>query len=424
MTLGSLALMSPRRATGSIEPHAHADGRTVSYYLRVRSKGQRFRINLGNNHQGWSMERAQVELDKTLERIERGTWQPPLRTTVPRDQPAEETFHVLVSRWWARREGELAQKTRTDYWWRIDHLLRHVAHVPVGEFDTRTVDELRAALQARGLGARSTNMVLGLLAQVLEDAVESKALDSNPARGRRRRVKEPVKRRSFLEPDMVVDLLDEAGEWERGLPAHQRYGRRALLAFLILAGPRITEAVDARRGRLDVHGGAVVLGMKTEAGTDRRVDLTAFLLGELRAHLAAVPARIHREHAPALPIFPTLTGGRLNASNVRTRLLAETVMRANERRAAEGKMLLPHVTPHGLRRTFASLCFFAGRDPRTVMAWLGHTDPRMTLSVYAQTMQRRTVDRDLVWNLMRFPDEEEGDGERSNLRAGLDRGRA
>ena len=48
-------------------------------------------------------------------------------------------------------------------------------------------------------------------------------------------------------------------------------------------------------------------------------------------------------------------------------------------------MLLPEkVTPHTLRRTFASLALAARRDPRWVMAQLGHTDPRVRLNVYAQ----------------------------------------
>jgi len=81
------------------------------------------------------------------------------------------------------------------------------------------------------------------------------------------------------------------------------------------------------------------------------------------------------------------------------------IERANEKRAAEGRMLLPAtVTPHTLRRTFASLCFFAGRDLRWVMGQLGHDDPRMTLSVYAPCMKRKRIDRELVWRLMRFPE--------------------
>jgi integrase len=113
----------------------------------------------------------------------------------------------------------------------------------------------------------------------------------------------------------------------------------------------------------------------------------------------------------------------MNPSNVRNRLLNGTpargtrrptkgvVQRVNEKRAAEGRMLLPaRVTPHTLRRTFASLCFFAGRDLRWVMGQLGHDDPRMTLGVYAQCMKRSQVDEAVVWELMRFPDEAEKRG--------------
>lgn len=251
-------------------------------------------------------------------------------------------------------------------------------------------------------------MVLDLLAQILDDAVEYKLLDANPARGKRRRMKVPKSRRSFLEPDMVVDLLDAAGAWEREVPPHQRYGRRALLATLCLAGPRISELTNATRARLDLHGGRLRIGQaKTEAGL-RDVELTAFLLDELRDHLAALPAELRDAHGAALPVFPTRTGGRLNASNVRNRLLAETVRRVNAHRDKDGRMLLPdRVTPHTLRRTFASLALAAGRDPRWVMAQLGHTDARLTLNLYAQVIQRKRVDEPLMWRLMRFPDEPE-----------------
>jgi integrase len=102
------------------------------------------------------------------------------------------------------------------------------------------------------LSPRSVNMVLDLLAQVLDDAVEYKLLDANPARGQRRRMKVPKSRRTFLEADMMVDLLNEASEWERSLPEHQHYGRRAVLARLCIAGPRISELANAPRARLDI----------------------------------------------------------------------------------------------------------------------------------------------------------------------------
>jgi hypothetical protein len=80
-------------------------------------------------------------------------------------------------------------------------------------------------------------------------------------------------RRTFLEPDQVVNLLDAAGRCERELLADERFadrvirGRRAMLATLCLAGPRINELTAATRARLDVHGGRLRIGeANTEAG--------------------------------------------------------------------------------------------------------------------------------------------------------------
>jgi integrase len=414
----SLARM-PRRATGRIEPHEWADGRTVTFRLKLRAHGQRYTITLGTNHAGWSMERAQVELEQIMGQIERGTWEPhKKRPAVAAELDRDETLRVTAYRWWQRRKTELASNTQLDYKWRLKYVVRYLGSAITAELDARRVDEFRQQLVGLGLSPRSVNMALDLLAQILDDAVEYGLLEANPARGRRRRMKVPKASRTFLEPDMVVDLLEAAGAWERELPEHQRYGRRAFLAALCLSGPRISELIETPRGRLDLHTGQIVLGKKTEAGIDRTLELSAFLLGELRAHLAAVPAHLHESHGTGLPIFPTRTGGRLNPSNVRNRLLNGTpargtskairgvVQRANDKRAAEGRMLLPaRVTPHTLRRTFASLCFFAGRDLRWVMGQLGHEDPRMTLAVYAQCMKRSQIDHALVWELMRFPDE-------------------
>jgi Phage integrase family len=83
-------------------------------------------------------------------------------------------------------------------------------------------------------------------------------------------------------------------------------------------------------------------------------------------------------------------------------------------------MLLPdRVTPHTLRRTFATLALTAGRDPRWVMGQLGHTDARLTLALYAQVVQRQRIDYELVWQLMRFPDEPETWNERGRGRSGF-----
>jgi integrase len=413
---GSLALALPRPATGRIDTHRWKDGRTVSFYLRVPYKGRRYRILLGTNLQGWSLERAEIELEKVMGQIERGTWVPPdSRPLQDADiVDPDETLHVTLSRFWQRKEPELGDDTRTDYYGRVKHILAYRPSDRTTDIDARWVDDFKGHLVSKGLGARRVNMVLSLLAMALDDAVDYGMLDANPARGRRRRMKEPPKNRQYLEPDMVIDLLDAAGEWEKTVQPSQRYGRRALLATLILAGPRISELLEAPRGGLDIHQGILRLGKKTEAGIDRKLELSAALLDELRPHMAATAGRKAKA-----PLFASRTGGELNPSNLRNRLLhggvnrkgapptKGAVERANDKRAAEGKMLLPPVTPHLLRRTFATFAVFAGRDLRWIMGQLGHVDPDTTLKIYAQAMKRRRVDYDIVWSLMRFSDEPE-----------------
>jgi hypothetical protein len=222
----------PRRATGTIDPHQWADGRTITFRLKVRADGKRYTISLGTNHEGWSMERAQVELDQIMRQIERGTWEPPTgREAAPNDLDHDEALRVTAYRWWQRRKTELADNTALDYKWRLDHALRHLGDDVTAELDARRVDDFRQLLVGRGLSPRSVNMVLDLLAQILDDAVEYVLLDANPARGRRRRMKVPRSSRTFLEPDMVVDLARRGGRlgagaarasalWPPRLPRH------------------------------------------------------------------------------------------------------------------------------------------------------------------------------------------------------------
>jgi integrase len=400
----------PRPATGSVEEYRHADGQTVTYRARIRAYGQRHRLTLGTNRQGWNRARAENRVFEIMDEVRRGVWTPPGVHHGPHVDDTE-NLHTTLSRWWASHEGEVDERTRVDYRdFRLRHLLADpLRHQQTATIDARAVDELRARLRGRGLAARSTNMVLQVLAMALDDAVDYGLLDANPARGRRRRARQPAAARSFLEADMVRDLLDVAGEWEQAVPEHQRYGRRALLACLVLSGPRIAELIETDRAALDLHAGVLRLGKKTAAGRGRVLELSFFLVAELRGHVAAM-ASMGRPLDPDTPLFPTYgrggTAGRLNASNVRNRLLRECVHRANDRRASQGRLALPdRVTPHTLRRTFASLAFVAGRDPLWVQGQLGHQDPRMTLGVYAQHMKRRNQDRALVWQMMRFADE-------------------
>jgi hypothetical protein len=84
----------------------------------------------------------------------------------------------------------------------------------------------------------------------------------------------------------------------------------------------------------------------------------------------------------------TPKGTRMDPGNVRERVLERALTLASERLVEHDRPPLPRVTPHGLRRSFASLLYAIGETPPVVMAEMGHTDPALALSIYAQAMRR------------------------------------
>jgi integrase len=74
--------------------------------------------------------------------------------------------------------------------------------------------------------------------------------------------------------------------------------------------------------------------------------------------------------------------------------LARAIRAANEKLEGEGLTALPDgLTLHALRRTFASVLVALGKDARYVMGQMGHTDPTMTLGLYAQPIAEEDRER-------------------------------
>jgi len=112
------------------------------------------------------------------------------------------------------------------------------------------------------------------------------------------------------------------------------------------------------------------------------------ILPVLRDELGAYRARL--DALPDALVFGTAIGIRLTTTNVRRRVLAKAVEKANKQLVENEVEPLPErLTPHSLRRTFASLLFAIGETPPYVMAQMGHTTPNLTLAIYARCMDRR-----------------------------------
>ena len=67
----------PRPTQGHVVERPWADGETISYGTQVRAYGRYEWMTFGTNKQGWNRTRAELETERIMQQIERGTWVPP-----------------------------------------------------------------------------------------------------------------------------------------------------------------------------------------------------------------------------------------------------------------------------------------------------------------------------------------------------------
>ena len=368
-----------RKPTGSVVLGRRKDG-TVTWSVRFQAYGRRRTVKLGSADEGWTRQKAEEELANLLADVRRGVWQPPTRTPVAAPIGGI-TFRQFASEWYASKESQgLAPRTLEDlYWGLTKHILPWFEKHALSEITRQEVDRFRDYKAREGvLSANTINKVLRMLSAVLETAVEYDLVSLNAARGRRRRLPGTTPHRPFVQPEQLMALLDAAEEYHAGRG-------RPLVAVLAGAGLRIEEALSLQRQHVDLaRGHLTVTKSKTEAGV-RVVDLTPALREELALWLDRSP---HKQ--PTDLVFPTQRGHQDTRQNVRTRLLVKAINKANERLMAVGIPPIPRISPHGLRRTYASLRCVCGDDPVYVASQLGHTDPTFTLRVYAQAVRHRS----------------------------------
>lgn len=378
-----------RKATGQVVVKETKRGPVFA--LRFRAYGERRYVTLGTAAEGWTLERAEEELRYVMAHVRRGEWRPPEPPPVV-ELPADPSFHEFASEWFAAKQDEIRPNTVRSY--RNDltnHLLPFFARHRLSQITVAEVDRYRNAKVREGhLKARSINMTLALLAQILEVAVEYGHLERNPAAGRRRRLKATRPRPVHLDNAEHLAVLLEAASALDGGKGSRTTGRRAALAVLLFAGLRAEEVGALLWRDVDLAAGRLYVGRaKTSAGV-REVDMLPLLRDEL-ASLKAASEVI----GPDAPVFVTSSGKPRDRHNLRQRVVAPVARKADELLAERDCQPLPAgLSPHKLRHSFASLLVALGNDPAYVMGQLGHTDPAFTLRVYTHMMRRSPEERE------------------------------
>lgn len=288
----------------------------------------------------------------------------------------------------ATRKGEVAVGTLT----KLEKYLKVVERHTIGGVPLRDVKP--AALEAfyRDLAAQyapqTVRHIAILVKRGLKQAVRHELIGKNPADvaelPRMREERAGVQ----IEPQQLAAILGEA----RG---HTLYPVFATVATL---GLRHGEALGLQWGDLDFgagtldirravvsRGGVPDVSLPKTAGSYR----TLYLPDELRAVLLRQRGDLVERGLPVAPdawVFPSATGGMLSQHNVRRVW----------KRILEKAQMPQETRIHDLRGAFLSRLIESGADPRTAADLAGHSDPRMTLKVYAYSRAERRKEALLI----------------------------
>lgn len=215
-------------------------------------------------------------------------------------------------------------------------------------------------------GASTVIRAFGVLAAILDEAVDDRRILTNPARGVNL-PRKPKKQHVYLTHEQVHSLAAEA-----------KYP--TLILVLAYCGLRWGEAtalrvrdLDTLRRRLRVEENAVMVGSKIEVGTPkshkrRVVPFPRFLAEPLAEQCIGK----HRDDL----VFPGEDGSYLRSARVHEdnrSWFAGAVKRSG----------VPRITPHDLRHSAASFAVSSGANVKAVQRMLGHSSAAMTLDVYA-----------------------------------------
>jgi site-specific recombinase XerD len=164
------------------------------------------------------------------------------------------------------------------------------------------------------------------------------------------RVSPELQRRPFLEAPEVRALIRAATTGPR---APRAIRNRTILALLASVGLRRAELLELRVGDVDLAG-RTILVRHGKGDRPRRLDVTAAIAGDLEQLAEGLPpeARLFR--------FGRRRLGRLLEAWARAARLEQGV------------------SPHALRRTFATVYLDRGGSIEVLRRSLGHSDPRTT----------------------------------------------
>jgi integrase/recombinase XerD len=267
------------------------------------------------------------------------------------DELLEQFYHHLAA------ERGLAALTLESYAHDLQDFREYLFTLAKSSWEEVSLDDLQnylAALEARGLSARSRARRLSALRMFFRFLLREEKLSANPVE-LLDSPKLPLKLPKVLGEQEVAVLLSAT---DPATPWGQRDG--ALLEVLYATGLRVSELVGLTLKQVDLRRG--VVRVRGKGNKERVVPLVAQAVEKLQLYLSqGRPKLLAGRESPFL--FLNRRGGPLSRQGF-WKILKQYALKAGVR----------DLSPHTLRHSFATHLLSRGANLRVLQLLLGHAD--------------------------------------------------
>lgn len=281
------------------------------------------------------------------------------------------TFLELAQSWYNIKETEVRPETARMYRNHLElRLLPAFGGFRVQNISPQAVKEFSAELTGT-LAPETHRKCLMTLRTILDQGIEWGYLGRNAA-AFAKAPKKPQRDLEILSPAEMTVLIESTDE---------RY--RTLVATGCYTGLRISELFGLKWSDVNLAKGTIKVRQNSQQGTfyepkstksRRTLPVPATVVEMLLKHLSWQRQWIKNNKDDL--VFTNTRGGHMNYQNFTSRYFSPTLETAG----------LARITPHAMRHSYASALLTAGVPIQEVSKILGHSDPSVTLRIYAHVL--------------------------------------
>jgi len=340
---------------------------------------------------GTTLKAANLRLKEIQETIGRGQYIP---------ENKQPPFHQVAAQWLEYKKGKVRSTTWEVYEGHTRNHFDDFRRIKINRVSIAKVESWIAKRQKQGMPLSTIRKILVTMGQIFKYAIRHSYISFNPlAAAERPKAVEEIdadndsddlqSKIKVLQPEEIqrliaaVDHIDDSWRKENRLRVADKLKIKTMFKLAIMSGTRQGELLGLQWQDVDWVNSQLEIRRtfnnnrwfppKTKQSR-RDIDLAKGMITDLKRWKVACPK------TELNLMFPNRAGNPISHMNLYKRYFKPALAIAG---------LDPSFRWHDMRHTYASLLLAQGENVKYIQKQLGHSNPTVTLNVYAHLMKKK-----------------------------------